>query len=545
MMKNNIKIVKNELEPNIPNPPDFNVLAQNAGALRLKLIFQKVLMISGVAVAASVVLFFTFFSPKNDKKTNSNAVVSNIETKVVPPSKELIINYDTLFVNVKKGDTLFYKGLTQIIVPPNSIVDAKGNPVESTKILFREFQNQTDIMMSGIPMTYDSAGEEFLFESGGMFEIKTTNIEEKVNTNIPIEVKLATKHNQNGFNAYQLDEKTGKWSFIEPIKPEPLIQKEIEIKNDILNLESDSNVDNISNVKDNVVTNKFLPLGEDKPIFDKKPPVLASEDDHIFSVDPSQIEELKLYENIKFKPIAEDVERVKKIPIELDYLTVEKTNEDGIYLLNFMYDKKLTKIKCTPVFKYSNDYKKALADFQLEERKFKEEQLQKQKEIDNQMKEDQLRNAQMNRKNRINNLNTAKNQIDKINYGTMVVAFSVNSFGYYNSDRPISIKKSTTIEYEVERENQIISQLYQYYVNRNAVMVNYNLGNNSTTIRYNDKDECLLVAILDDGHSIALMNKQDFSDQIINNKSQNIVLEKVDKRFKNAIELNNFLKTLM
>ncbi len=569
-MKRNINTVRNESNPPIPNPPDFDVMVKHVNAIKSKLLYKKIFIGAGVAIAASVAAILMFSSPA--VKPNVNILNNEIVTKVIPPSKELDIKYQTLSVDVKNGDTLNLSNGTQIIVPPNSIVNKDGSAVVNSQLKYREFQNQTDIMLSGIPMTYDSAGVNYLLESGGMFELKSANENEMINENIPVTVLLASNHFQDGFNAYKLDETKGAWSYIEPVKAQP---REIEnIKNtnklaqpsktqqqdNVVSMQNDEKRNESNKIEYEKSTKTIIQNGnlmvitqnieKPKEQFNKKEPVLADENDFTFSVDPSQIEELKLYENISFKPLASEVNKIKDMPEELDYLTVTNTKEDGIYLVTFYVNKRVEKVKCTPVFKDKENYKKALAQFKKEEKAYKEKIEKENKALEEQMKKEQLlsdkqeRDWQKQRNNGIANQNkTVIINNNNLNYGTMIAAFSVKSFGYYNSDRPININQNNVnIHYSIDDKSPCQPQLYQYYTKRNAVMVNYGL--HATNLRFTNEDDCMLVCILNDGKSIAILEENEFKEQIIKNKSNNITLTRIEQKFDNSTELHDYLESL-
>ena len=553
-MKRNINIVRNETNPPIPNPPDFDVMVKHVNSIKSKLMYKKIFIGAGVAIAASVAAILMFSSPAI--KPNVNNLNNEIVTKVIPPSKELDIQYQTLNVDVKNGDTLNLSNGTQIIVPPNSIVNKDGSAVINSQLKYREFQNQTDIMLSGIPMTYDSAGVNYLLESGGMFELKSANENEMINEKIPVTVLLASNHQQEGFNAYKLDETNGSWSFIEPVKAQP---RELEViktmdeikKTNLKEVEDSENTNRPSNSSINVENEVVKIEISSTPQFNKKEPVLANENDFTFSVDPSQIEELKLYENISFKPLASEVNKIKDMPEELDYLTVANTKEDGIYLVTFYVNKRVEKVKCTPVFKDKEDYKKALAQFKRDEKAYKDKREKENRALEEQMKKEQLlseKQERVNQKQRNKEIANQNKTIllknnNNLNYGTMVLAFSVKSFGYYNSDRPININQNNlSIYYSIDDKSNCQPQLYQYYTKRNAVMVNY--GIHTANLRYNNEDDCLLVCILNDGKSIAILEEDEFREQIINNKASSITLKKIDQKFENSIELNDFIESL-
>lgn len=84
-------------------------------------------------------------------------------------------------VFVQKGGQIDYPSGTVISIPPNALVYADGSPVRGrAEILYTEFRDPVDIMFSGIPMTYDSAGTEYMMESGGMFDIQARQGDKEV-----------------------------------------------------------------------------------------------------------------------------------------------------------------------------------------------------------------------------------------------------------------------------------------------------------------------------------------------------------------------------
>lgn len=112
-------------------------------------------------------------------------------------------------VDSKKGGTLSYPSGTQILVPENAFVDANGNPVSgSVSLGYREFRDPVDIMLSGIPMDYDSAGKTGHFVSAGMFDINASVNGQEVflAPGKEIDMKFAVTDTAASFNFYRLDE---------------------------------------------------------------------------------------------------------------------------------------------------------------------------------------------------------------------------------------------------------------------------------------------------------------------------------------------------
>lgn len=136
---------------------------------------------------------------------------------VNPAVSGIEIAPDVYTVNTLTGTVLEYGSGTRIIVPPMAFVDACGNPVAgNVDITYREFRDQLDVVLSGIPMDYDSGGVEGKFESAGMFDIEASQNGEEVflAEDKQIDMKFAVTDTASDINFYRLDESSG-WQYLE------------------------------------------------------------------------------------------------------------------------------------------------------------------------------------------------------------------------------------------------------------------------------------------------------------------------------------------
>ncbi|MEX1003202.1 MAG: hypothetical protein WDZ35_13875 [Crocinitomicaceae bacterium] len=99
-----------------------------------------------------------------------------------------------------------------IDIPKNGFIDAEGNPVKgAVNLSYREFNNPTDFMASGIPMALsgDENGVE-LFKSAGMIEIKATADGKEVFPSEENKIKVGFASNQKGdYPLYRFEEGKG------------------------------------------------------------------------------------------------------------------------------------------------------------------------------------------------------------------------------------------------------------------------------------------------------------------------------------------------
>ncbi|MEO1654321.1 MAG: hypothetical protein AAFU64_12320 [Bacteroidota bacterium] len=95
------------------------------------------------------------------------------ESMIRPPLPKLDISYQSYTFQASEGDTLKYKTGTEIFVPGDAFVDSSGQSVSGqVEIQYREFHNSLDVLLSGIPMAYDSAGVQTPLQTAGMFDIQ-------------------------------------------------------------------------------------------------------------------------------------------------------------------------------------------------------------------------------------------------------------------------------------------------------------------------------------------------------------------------------------
>ncbi len=184
------------------------------------------LPLAAVAAAAIVIIVLLFKAPDGETKM----VAQFIE----PPIKGLERTYEEISFVAAEGLKLDMPSGTIISVPANAFVDANGNPYTGpAKLKYREYTDALSIALSGIPMTYDSAGVAYTFESAGMFDMM---VESDASTPLAlangavVSVGMPATSEDNGFNVYELDTTTKNWALrgkdsiapvAEDIEPEP------------------------------------------------------------------------------------------------------------------------------------------------------------------------------------------------------------------------------------------------------------------------------------------------------------------------------------
>jgi hypothetical protein len=155
----------------------------------------------------------------NQDKGESVQYESNVFHKnkfVKPPIETLIIPNKSFQLETEAGGSIFTETGTIIDIPQDAFIDADGKAVTGPITLsYREFKTPIDILLSGIPMTYDSGGVINQFQSAGMFELYASQNNKELNLKPgkTIEMKFVSTDTSNTYNFYQYSEKDSNWVY--------------------------------------------------------------------------------------------------------------------------------------------------------------------------------------------------------------------------------------------------------------------------------------------------------------------------------------------
>lgn len=183
---------------------------------------------TGVAVIGTAIIAVSAFNfkPEQPKPIKSLSATTPVQQAaqpaqnaefIKPAFKGFDVDFDTYTVASGKAGTIEVKGGTTIEIPACPFLTADGQEVSGTvEIKYREMNDPVDFAVSGIPMTYDSAGQKFVFESAGMFEIQGWKDGKQVVVNpaCPITIKQKTVAKHPNFNNYYLDTVARNWQFL-------------------------------------------------------------------------------------------------------------------------------------------------------------------------------------------------------------------------------------------------------------------------------------------------------------------------------------------
>ena len=157
-----------------------------------------------------------------------------------PPFADIpAAQFASMKVDANKGGVYEHKTGSRIVIPQSAFVDDKGALIEGeVDIRYREFHDYVDFFLSGIPMTYDSAGVTYTLESAGMMEVYAEQAGKRVRMapGKDLNVELVSYINvpdvtvPPAYNIYKLDEEVKNWVFTD-------VDKIQVVEDDLVNLD--------------------------------------------------------------------------------------------------------------------------------------------------------------------------------------------------------------------------------------------------------------------------------------------------------------------
>ncbi len=132
------------------------------------------------------------------------------------PIKNVDVLIQKLSLIAEQGDTIYFENDSKIIIPANAFVDKNGKAVTgAVEISFQEYHSDAEVILSGIPMKYDSVGISYSLETDGMFKISGQQKGEKIEIAPNKSLNVFTKSYKEDtpcFNYYTQNEK-GQWNY--------------------------------------------------------------------------------------------------------------------------------------------------------------------------------------------------------------------------------------------------------------------------------------------------------------------------------------------
>jgi len=507
-------------------------------------------VIAGATVICTVTYKALFNTPKTSTDDKTTTLSQNKTTNKVPVSTKFInepftklkVNYTTYKVDNSKGANLKHHTNSKIKIPKNTFVNKKGEEITGeVEIMYREFHDQADIITSGIPMTYDSAGIKSTFESAGMFDIQGSQNGEPVfmKQGKAVTVEFASTQTEDHFNQYFLDTVAKNWKYLKRDNPVEFIadkKTETNPKEALKKLEEKYqpaiNIipKRIDSVKV-VYTKKIEKL--EKPVQPVKPNKSSGRPQFELEVDYKDYPELEAFKNAVFEIGAENTNYKPEMKdVTWSSAEIEEGPQKGKnYILVLKLRQRTEKLIVYPVLSI-NDYEVASKKYEQKFEKYKVLQTKRQadeEKLKAEMEAKQagylaiqknLQEAFVREKVRIQQeMTTSLNTQIKSGGIVSVISrvFDISNFGIYNSDcgRPSPSGQVINPVFVLSADGKPIfpNTLYIIESGRNIVFA-YNQAN-MNTINIDPKltySACLLI-----GPNVYSISREEFSKVVMAN----------------------------
>jgi hypothetical protein len=457
--------------------------------------------------------------------------------KIAPPMPGLNVRNFVYKFKTALGSTFTHASGTKVTFPANAFVDANGNPVNgNVEIQYREFRDQVDFFLSGIPMQYDSAQHTYQFVSAGMMEISGTMNGQPVflAKGKKVDVEFASKNSGTEFNLYRFDTLAGNWNYLG--KDKVVLTPEQKMDSASLVIEALKGPGKMCGF----INEMQKPLEPAKPLkADKR------RNRFTIAIDPKEFPEMKEYKDMIFE-VDESAQRFDRgwYKVTWESIKLSKTGEDK-YKIALAKDGKIVMLDVYPVFDDKN-FENEMAAYQV---KFTEYQEQL----------DQYNQLQEQKKARANGIWDNGNAIVKpVDGGFMYYTkpepkdekqaeevmrcFTISGFGVYNMDAvqelPVGGIVTMTMNGDDGKLFSDFATVYHVDRRKNSLFTYHN-ENPMTEFHFNPKSSNLVWAVKD-GQLFYADNDQ-FTKQPKSGKGS-IVLKPAGKDFKTAEEMKRFFK---
>lgn len=468
------------------------------------------------------------------KQGVSNEFNYNEDTPCVnPPQEKLDIPMSIYQVNGTKGGELTHSSGTKITIPKLAFVDENNQQInEVVDIHFREINHPVDIMLSGIPMQYDSANQEMVLLSDGMIEIEgyAAGKKVKIAPNKSIEVAMKASSQETKFNSYQLDTTSKKWNYT----GKPNYENSDIIVNHTVKQPDQSYAEEIkqfqkeSNIAKSQYETAQKAVSEWKKNAPEKPITGGNKDrQFVLDVNPKEFPELSNYKNLVFEVEKNDPNFSASVYDQewSDVSLSEKVKGKKYYLTLFKSGAKKT-FSVFPVFS-GEDLKKAQAAFDKSFSNYTNE-LEKRQSIETEYKaqfEGKLTQWEKAKEKEALALELKQNAVANTNKVKFIArVLNVTTFGIWNIDcgvaPPSGISQKVTFKDQYGNEVDI---LYANLFEKGKKTIYTYSKDDFKNFEYNPTEENVIVAFLGTDKVGVVLNNQ--FEENKNQKTTTFVLD--------------------
>lgn len=539
------------------------------------------------AAAAAMFGLLAYFTMSSDNYQQEAEAYFASRDYVAAPIESAKAQFASYKVDANQGGVYQYRSGSRLVVPAAAFVNDRGDLVEGdVEIKYREYHDFVDFFLSGIPMTYDSAGTTYTLESAGMMEIYAEKDGQKVRfaPGKSIDVELHSAINAPAhlnvppnYNIYKLDDEKRNWIYHKVDNME-LVKEEQEMtldKNDPLYDVKKAHAEKL----DLIIMNAANELAKidasiPKPVEPLKPKT-ATKSDPVFNLD---FNDLTRAIDDRFLSASEKNEAVraeKDLGIlyqeyeqmlwrispksnmsprqfesqynEVDGITIKKINSRD-YEFTLINGDAATKVIVNPVLT-GKDYIKALAIFEKEFEQYSQEisareaTLLEQKEAVRNRAEEERRLAEKAFQNQLVAMQNKGNNhqaIEQLIKRKVVNRFKATEMGIWNCDRPLPPAMQNIKASFADKNGNTFEKRMAYLVDKSRNTVCRFYTTDQTPMNYN-KDSDNLLWLLTEDNKIAVFRPEDFKRINKPKGSYEFEMTVIDKEIKSEADVREVL----
>ncbi len=502
---------------------NFDVVIQKAALAKSASKFNWKWIAGGTGVLA--VLTSTLLLLPEEQPYTAAPANNHLSVKMIPDNTEGLMVENSSIVQTKDGSLLVFE--------ENSLLDKNGKALTKPVALnFKEYHNVIDQILCKTPMTYDSAGTTYHFESAGMFDLSSVNNEIKINPEAPIKVMLNSKKNGTNYNLYQYNEDAKNWKYLSKDNTPSDYTKAKALKD--LKAKEESKQKNEEK--------ELQKLNIEKNQKEQEKPILPHEENkdrfHIkLDVNYKDLPELAYFKNARFEVLPNANFDPQKSKVVWDYVSAKKDKES--YVLTFFKGKSQYEVPAVPVLNK--------AEYTSEKRKYEIRMNAYKMTIDsiNEAQIEKSKRLEIAKKNvaaiiHFDMVNNPIHVVDENITGAMenevLRTFTVSNFGTFNCDCPNKLPKEQFVkaEFKIDTNKAYFRQVY--LVERNKKMMYTMYESTFGNFPFNPKNDNLIIGVDESG---LVSFYEDFS-AISDKKDFTFKMKPVNRQYASAKSLKEF-----
>lgn len=556
---------------------DFDALLKKyeagEGKPPTKPLFRRIGYAVAAIAAAITVLFIVFNGLNQESYEDKVAEWEKNQPFINPPLTNVKPQFASYKVNPSEGGVYKYPSGSQLTVPAAAFIGQNGESIEGEVVIhYREMHDFVDFFLSGIPMTYDSAGVNYTLESAGMIEIFAEQDGQRVNMapGKSIDVELVSNVNVSpeldvpeGFNIYKLDTEKREWVYQEidriEVLDEDLRFAQLE-EDDPLYKEKKDYLAKLETIQISQETELAkIESSIPKPVKPVKPG--KAHDDHAFSLDLSDLIEENGTANAELTALYQKYEKMLWQISPNSEVTTNELQAFGVatgmkmkklngreFELTLEKENAELTVSVNPVLS-GDEYEAAMTEFANEMERFqslsaqRDAQLKAQRTaLENEFSE-KKRQAKMAFDDRIAEMRANGNEyaaLDEIIKKKVVNRFRATGFGVWNCDRPLPPDLRILMASFEDEKGQKLNNRTAYLVDQNRNTVYRFLAEDGAKFRFNANSNNLLWLLTDD-NKIAVFRPEDFKAISEGEKSFTFEMETVNKKIDNEEDVRDIL----